>query len=133
MSLNSIQIQGRLAKDPELKSTNSGKKVCTFDLAVDRDFGGSDGKRETDWITIVTWEKTAEFVCRYFHKGSQMLVNGRLQTRTYESNGQKRKAYEVIASNIYFCGSKQDNGGGTTADQSVVFDEIGDVDGALPF
>ena len=104
--LNEIILQGRLTDTPELKTTNSGKSVCSFSLAVERDFS-TDGEKTTDFINIVTWNKTAEFVSRYFAKGKQMVVKGSLQTRKYQTqNGDNRTATEVVAEKVYFCGDK---------------------------
>ena len=103
MSLNIITIQGRLTADPELRSTQAGKKVASFSLAVDRDFQ----KGETDFITCVAWEKKAEFVDKNFSKGQMALVTGRLQIRQWTGKeGGKRNAAEVVANEIHFCGPK---------------------------
>ena len=104
--LNEIILQGRLTEAPELKTTNSGKYVTSFSLAVERDFSTGDEK-ETDFINIVAWNKTAEFVCKYFTKGKQMIVTGSLQVRKYQTqSGENRHATEVIANKVYFCGDK---------------------------
>lgn len=104
--LNEIILQGRLTTDAELKTTNSGKSVCSFTLAVERDFS-TDGDKVTDFINIVTWGKTAEFVSRYFAKGKQMIAKGSLQTRKYQTqNGENRTATEVVADKVYFAGDK---------------------------
>lgn len=104
--LNEIILQGRTTSDLELKTTNTGKSVCSFSLAVERDFS-TDGEKITDFINIVTWNKTAEFVSRYFTKGKQMVVKGSLQTRKYQTqNGENRTATEVVADKVYFCGDK---------------------------
>ena len=107
--LNKIIVMGRFTADAELRSTQSGKNVTSFTLAVDRDFKGQDGARETDFINCVAWNGTADFVTRYFHKGSMAIVSGRLQTRKYETqDGQKRTATEIVAENVYFGESKRD-------------------------
>lgn len=114
--LNEIILHGRLTADPELKNTNSGKSVTSFSLAVERDFSTGDEKI-TDFINIVVWGNTAEFVCKYFRKGKQMLVRGSLQTRKYQTqNGENRTAYEVRADKVWFSGDKgeQDNGSQNT-------------------
>lgn len=104
--LNEIILQGRVTSDLELKTTTSGKSVCSFSLAVERDFS-TDGEKITDFINIVTWGKTAEFVSRYFAKGKQMIVKGSLQVRKYQTqNGENRSATEVIAEKVYFSGDK---------------------------
>lgn len=105
--LNVICLVGRIVHDPELKQTNSGNEVTTFTVAVERNRTGQDGQRMVDYIDIVAWRKTAEFVCKYFRKGSWIAVNGSLQTRSFEDkNGNKRKVFEVVADNVHFAGSK---------------------------
>lgn len=100
--LNKVILQGRVAADIELKTTNTGKLVTSFPLAVRR-----DGAETTDFITIVAWQKTAEFVEKYFHKGEQMIVEGALQIRKWQdSNGNNRSTAEVNVRQVYFCGSK---------------------------
>lgn len=102
--LNKAILMGRMCADPELRSTNSGTHVCTFTLAVDRR-GKDDG---TDFIEVVTWSKTAEFVSKYFQKGQQVAVVGRIQTRNWEDKqGNKRKAVEVVADEVHFAESKK--------------------------
>lgn len=106
--LNQITIMGRMVKDPELRHTNSGLAVASFTLAVDRDFKNDSGEKETDFIDCVAWRSTAEFVDKYFSKGSMAVVSGRLQIRSYNaSDGSKRKAAEIVAANIYFADSKK--------------------------
>ena len=100
---------GRFTKDAELRSTASGKSVASFTVAVDRDFKGPNGEKETDFINCVAWGNTAEFISKYFNKGSMAVIEGRLQIRPYETtDGQKRTAAEVIVNNIYFGESKKD-------------------------
>lgn len=112
--LNCVTLMGRLVADPELRTTPTGKNVATFTIAVDRSFVRQGEQRQADFIRIVAWESTANFVCRYFAKGSMIAIQGRIQTRTYEdSNGAKRNAFEVIATEVSFCGSKAE--GGTSA------------------
>lgn len=110
--LNHIVIMGRLGKDPELRRTQSGVAVATFNVAVDRDFKDkATGQRATDWITCVAWRGTAEFVEKYFGKGSQVMVAGRLQMRDWtDKDGNKRISAEVQAENVYFAGAKADGG-----------------------
>lgn len=112
--LNKIFLMGRLVADPELKQTPSGVSVATFRIAVDRDFKNKEtGEREADFINIVTWRATAEFVSRYFAKGRMAVVEGRLQTRSYtDKDGNKRNVSEVVADNIYFGDSRRDGDGG---------------------
>ena len=102
--LNRIIIMGRLARDPELRRTQSGVPVASFRLAVDRDFKDkSTGERSTDWIDVVAWRATAEFVSRFFTKGRMAVVEGRLQMRDWtDKDGNKRVAAEVVADNVYF-------------------------------
>lgn len=100
--LNVIAIMGRLTAEPELRHTPNGIATCTFRIAVERSFARAGEERKADFIDIVTWRKTAEFVCKYFGKGSLIAVNGSLQTRNYEDkNGNKRTAYEVVADNVH--------------------------------
>ena len=107
--LNNVILMGRLVADPELRTTNSGKSVANFRIAVDRSFS-KDGNKETDFITIVVWGSTADFVSKYFSKGDMIALRGEIQTRSYEdSNGNKRTAFEVVAREVSFCGGKNDN------------------------
>ena len=107
--LNHIVLMGRLVKDPELRHTGSGIAVASFRIAVDRDFKSQNGEKETDFIDIVAWRNTAEFVSRYFAKGRQAVVSGRLQMRNWtDKDGNKRTSAEVVADNVYFADSKRD-------------------------
>ncbi len=110
--LNHIVLMGRLTRDPELRRTPSGLAVVTFSIAVDRDFSNSaTGERETDFIDIVAWRNTAEFVSKYFAKGRMAVVSGRLQIRTWnDKEGNKRRVAEVVADNVYFGDSKREGG-----------------------
>ena len=119
--LNHIVLMGRLTRDPELRRTGSGIPVTTFTLAVDRDFGGNreTGERETDFIDIVTWRNTAEFVSKYFTKGRMAVVSGRLQIRNWnDKDGNKRRSAEVVADNVYFGDSRRDGAPTGGFDQS---------------
>ena len=109
--LNHITIMGRLTRDPELRSMQSGVSVASFTVACDRDFGGRDGgERQTDFIDCVAWRSTGEFVSKYFHKGSMIVVSGRLQMRDWtDREGNKRTSAEVVCDNVYFGDSKRDN------------------------
>ena len=111
--LNHIVIMGRLTRDPELRRTGSGVAVASFTLAVDRDFGKNDnGERETDFIDCVAWRQTGEFVSKYFTKGRMAVVSGRLQIRSWtDKDGNKRRAAEVVADNVYFGESKRSSEG----------------------
>ena len=109
--LNCVTLMGRLVADPELRSTTTGKSVATFCIAVDRSFVRAGEQRQADFITIVAWESTANFVTRYFTKGSMIAIQGSIQTRQYEDNsGAKRTAFEVLAREVSFCGSKAETG-----------------------
>lgn len=108
--LNSVIIMGRLTADPELRTTTSGLSVTSFTVAVDRNYKSGD-ERQTDFINCVAWRATADFVTRYFRKGQMIAVQGSLQVRNYEDkNGNKRTAYDVVADNVSFCGSKSESG-----------------------
>ena len=150
--LNKIILMGRLTRDPELRRTASGTAVTSFSLAVDRDFKSQNGEKETDFIDIVAWRSTAEFVSKYVSKGRMAVVEGRLQTRDWtDRDGGKRDATEIVADNIYFGDSKRDGAGdfggapGYSApmggrsnyaapmDNHSDFAEIGEEDGDLPF
>ncbi len=141
--LNKIIIMGRLARDPELRRTGSGTAVTSFTLAVDRDFKAQNGEKETDWIDVVAWRNTAEFVSKYFTKGRMAVVEGRLQMRNWtDRDGNKRVSAEVVADNVYFGDTKKegDAGGynvGYSTERSAPppgdFAEIGEEDGELPF
>ena len=108
--LNHIVIMGRLTRDPELRHTQSGVPVASFRLAVDRDFQSRDGgDRQADFIDVVAWRQTGEFVSKYFAKGRMAVVSGRLQTREWtDKDNNRRTAYEIVAANVYFGDSKRD-------------------------
>ena len=110
--LNHITIMGRLVRDPELRSTQSGTNVASFTVAVDRDFSGRDGgDKQTDFIDCVAWRQTGEFVSKYFRKGSMIVVSGRLQSRKWQDReGNNRTNWEVVADNVYFGESRRDSG-----------------------
>ena len=128
MSLNRSIVMGRFTADPELKTTGSGVSVCSFTLAVDQDYKPKEGERGVDWIDCVAWRHTAEFVCKYFGKGRMAVVEGRLQTRTYEDkDGHKRKVTELVADNVYFGDSKKDE-----APASNGFAEVGNEEYSEP-
>ena len=111
--LNHIVLMGRITRDPELRRTASGTPVATFPIAVDRDFKSENGEKETDFIDIVAWRNTAEFVSKYFTKGRMAVVSGRLQIRSWtDKDGNKRRSAEVVADNIYFGDSKKEEPGG---------------------
>lgn len=136
--LNHITIMGRFVRDPELRRTGSGVAVASFTLAVDRDFAGKGNEKETDFIDCVAWRSTGEFVSKYFTKGRMACVSGSLQLRDWtDKDGNKRRAAEVVASNVYFADSKNavENGSGrpTAAPAAGSFDVIDEDDGELPF
>ena len=109
--LNSIIIIGRLTADPELRTTSSGLSVTSFNVAVDRGYVRPGEERKADFIPVVAWRQTADFVTKYFRKGSMIAVQGSLQSRNYEDkNGNRRVAYEVLADQVSFCGSKAESG-----------------------
>ena len=112
--LNKIFLMGRLTRDPELRRTQTGTPVASFSLAVDRDFKDkTTGERTTDFIDVVAWRQTAEFVSRYFTKGRMAVVEGRLQIRDWtDKEGNKRTTAEVVADNVYFGDSRRDGDGG---------------------
>jgi single-strand DNA-binding protein len=98
--LNKVVLVGRLATEPEMRYTPSGKPVVSFVLAVDRTHTNAKGEREADFINIIAWQKLAEICSQYLNKGRLVAIDGRLQTRNYEVDGQKRKAYEVVANDM---------------------------------
>ena len=114
--LNRIVLMGRLTRDPELRRTQSGTAVVSFSIACDRDYAAQGAERETDFIDIVAWRGTAEFVEKYFGKGRMIVVAGRLQIRNWEDkDGNKRRSAEVVADNVYFGDSKRDAEGGASS------------------
>lgn len=138
--LNNVNLMGRLVRDAELKMTQNGISTATFTIACERDFKGQDGKKETDFITVVAWRHTAEYICQYAKKGDMLAVSGRLQMRSYEDrSGQKRTVAEVVANNAYAVGNR--NGSDTQQQTApilpddVLFDGTPwDDDGAgMPF
>ena len=133
--LNKIIVMGRLTKDVEVRHTQSGNAVASFTIACDRDFKGKNGEKETDWLDVVAWRNTAEFVSKYFSKGRMAVVEGRLQTRTYEdNNGNKRKVSEIVADNVYFGDSKKESDPLDQFTQANKFVEVEDDDeGEFPF
>ena len=151
--LNHITIMGRLNRDPELRYTQSQTPVASFSLAVDRDYGSRDGgEKQTDFIDCVAWRSTAEFVSKYFQKGSMAVVSGRLQIRDWtDREGGKRRSAEVVVDNIYFGESRRrDSSEGSSYDSrssyssyeaprsaspapSSPFSDLDDGDGELPF
>ena len=136
--LNHIVIMGRLTRDPELRNTQSNLSVASFTVAVDRDYQKDKQNKETDFIDCVAWRSTADFVSKYFHKGSMAVVSGRLQLRDWtDKEGNKRRSAEVIVDNIYFGESKRsaESNAGTppVSAEPQEFKELDDSDGELPF
>lgn len=126
--LNKVFLQGRFVADPETRHTTKGTAVVSFRLAVDRDFKNRNGEREADFINVVAWRNTAEFVSRYFQKGQMAVVEGRLQVRDYtDRDNNKRYITEVVATSVYFAGSKP------TTNETGGFEPLYEDDGELPF
>ena len=131
--LNRIIVMGRMTRDPELRRTGSGTAVASFTVAVDRDFKSQSGEKETDFIDVVAWRNTAEFVSKYFSKGRMAVVEGRLQLRDWtDKNGNERRTAEIMANSVYFGDSKRDGGDTVQSEPQDDFSEIAD-DGDLPF
>ena len=152
--LNKIFLQGRLVADPELRHTSNGVAIASFRLAVDRDYKDREtGEKKADFINVVAWRQTGEFVSRFFNKGRMAVVEGRLQIRDYtDRDGNRRTIAEVVADNVYFGDSRRDaeggsapssyggspyspapSGGYATAPDVDQFAELSDDDGELPF
>lgn len=130
--LNVVAIMGRLTGDPELKTTPNGVSVTSFTLAVDRSYAKAGTERQADFIPIVAWRGTAEFICKYFQKGRMMAVQGAIQTRSYtDKDGNKRKAFEVVASEVSFAGDKSTEKSGPAGSQGE-FEEV-ETEDDLPF
>ena len=121
--LNHIVLMGRLTRDPELRHTGTGTAVASFALAVDRDFKGQNGETSVDFIDVVAWRNTAEFVSKYFTKGRMAVVSGRLQIRNWtDKEGNKRRSAEVVADNVSFGDSKRDGVSGSFAEYGAPAD-----------
>ena len=140
--LNHITAMGRLTRDPELRYTQSNVPVASFTIACDRDYSGQGQEKQTDFIDIVAWRSTGEFVSKYFSKGRMIVVSGRLQSRKWtDKEGNKRTSWEIVADNCYFGDSKKDGEGSTyneqqaynTMQQQAQLQELDDDDGELPF
>ena len=132
--LNHITVMGRMTRDPELRYTNAGTAVASFALAVDRDFKGQNGQKETDFIECTAWKGTAEFVSKYFAKGRMAVVNGRLQIRDWtDKQGNKRKSAEVVVFNIYFGDSRREEERHDDDFPKPDFEEMDEDDSTLPF
>ena len=146
MAINTVALMGRLTYEPELRSTPNGTAVIRFQIAVDRNYQASGKEREADFIDCVAWRGTAEFISRYFHKGSMIAVEGSIQTQNFtDKDGKQHKSVEVVANNVSFCGSRNEGAGALRAPsfeqpapsyasaQGSVFEEIVDDDDDLPF
>lgn len=146
--LNTITVMGRLTRDPELRTTQSGTPVASFTVACERDFAGQDQEKATDFIDCVAWRSTGEFVSKYFHKGNMIIVDGRLQSRKWtDKEGNKRVSWEINADHCYFGESKRsDDSAEPWSDSNAPVPEykgpeqqkfvdlgVGDGDGELPF
>lgn len=131
MSINTAVIMGRLTADPELKTTASGLSVLSFSVAVERNYQKEGEEKAVDFINVVAWRKTAEFVSKYFHKGSMIAVEGSIQTRKYEDkDGNKRTAFEILANTVSFCGKESS----VTPAESTPFTDTDTADDeGLPF
>lgn len=131
--LNTITIMGRMTRDPELRRTESGIAVASFTLACERDYAPQGGEKETDFINVVCWRSTAEFVDKYFSKGRMAVVSGRLQIRDWtDKEGNKRCSAEILADRVYFGDAKRD---GDAQESKSDFTEIpsDEEDETLPF
>lgn len=139
--LNCAVIMGRLTADPELRKTPSSVPVTRFTVAVDRGYAKSGEERKTDFINIIAWRATAEFICKYFSKGQMIAVQGSIETGSYEKDGVKRYTFEINADNVSFCGSKNDGQGSNSSQNesqatgTASYDDFSAVadDADLPF
>ena len=125
--LNSVCLMGRLTADPELKSTQLGVSVCNFRIAVDRTYTPKGQEKQTNFINIITWRSTAEFVSRYFRKGQLVAVQGSIQTSQYtDRDGNKRTTFDVVADNVFFAEKKAESG---ETKQGAGYDHSPDIQG----
>lgn len=144
--INTVALMGRLTYEPELKTTPSNISVCRFQIAVDRNYTPKGEERKADFIDCIAWRGTADFVNKYFHKGSMIAITGSIQTENYtDKNGNKRKSVEIVANEVSFCGSKSETGNTAHNHSDSVsngidvsyntddFEEIVDDDDDLPF
>lgn len=131
--INNVVIMGRLTKEPEERKTSTGKTVCPICVAVDNRFD----KEKTDFFDVIAWNQTAEFICKHFHKGTMIAVQGRLATRYWEDkNGSKHKAVEIVADNVSFCGGKNESNTGSIdvpPPTDTEYRDIPETEGDLPF
>lgn len=145
MSMNYIAIHGRLTRDPESRTTQSGASVCNFTVAVDSSYSRQGEEKQTTYFDCVAWRGLADLVSKYFHKGKEIVVTGEMQSRKWQDKeGNNRVSWEIQASSVDFCGSKGESGGGQSQGysspgysappgQSQGFDELLDDDNGLPF
>ena len=133
--LNVVALMGRLVYDPELKTTQNGTNVCSFRIAVDRSFARQGEERKADFIDVTAWRQTAEFVSKYFQKGSMIAVEGSLQTTSYQDkNGNDRSVTEMTVDRVHFCGKNEDaHGMPPRTDGKSQFVELDEDDSDLPF
>ena len=126
--MNKVVLIGRLTRDPELRYTSSNVATCTFSIAVDRNFTNQNGEREADFINIVVWRKQAENCKNYLTKGSQVAIDGRIQTRNYDDkDGKKVYVTEVVAENVQFLGTKGSTGSASSSDDATPYDFSADM------
>lgn len=133
--INNCVFMGRMVRDPELKTTGTGVSVCSFCLAVDRNYTPKGSEKVADFIDFAAWRGTADFISKWFHKGDMIAVTGELQTRMYEDkDGNKRKAVEIVVNDASFCGGKS-GGSDTTGETEVNHGNWQDISGdePLPF
>ena len=136
--LNCSIIMGRLTADPELRKTPSGVSVTRFTVAVDRAYKQGE-ERKADFINVIAWRSTSEFICKYFKKGSMIAIQGSIETGSYEKDGVKRNTFEIVADDVFFCGAKNDGQGGNSsqnepqATESAYDIDYDDSDSDLPF
>lgn len=133
--MNNVSLIGRLTADPELKTTQSGLSIVRFSVAVDRQYTKQGEERQADFINILAWRQTAEFICKYFSKGQRIALTGRIQTGSYtDKDGIKRYAFDVVADNVEFCEPKRNDNNSRAADVEVE-DDFADLpdDEDLPF
>ena len=133
--LNCAVVMGRLTSDPEVRQTPSGVSVCRFTVAVDRYYTKQGEEKQTDFIDILAWRSTAEFVGKYFQKGSMIAVQGEIQTGSYEKDGIKRRTFEIVADNVSFCGGKNESNNANNTQNTTSVNTIIENDDSeeLPF
>lgn len=113
MSLNRVNVQGRLVADPEIRTTNSGVPVANIRIAVERNYKDQNGQKESDFFSCTAWRGTAEFLEKYFHKGEQILIDGKLQNSTYtDKDGNNRTVTQIMIDSVFFCGGKSGKSNG---------------------